>query len=607
MLAFASARHLLSPHRRALLVAAAAVGGLLVPAGSASASSKVPSHNLTSNPSFRHHTRDWSGFRASVKRVRTRKAPDGRYVAKVTADKRVSDYTIDGTPPAVGSNGHAPTKNGARYRASAFVRASRASAGRRVGLVVRETDASGRLIGDHEHTVRLSRRHFKKVRVHYTAQASGDHLDVYVRRASHVSRHDSFSVDAISLVRTSKPGGGNHPPNDPPPSDPPPTDPNAPSPVTTSQIANTTPDEQALFDERGSNYQTIIVRDSTHAQIATLRAANPGARILVYKNLSFINVQPKGCPWTPFQGSGVPWCNADSHESWFLHDANGNRIESDFKGSYAANIANPGYQQAWIDAVAGRLADINADGSNQRYDGVFIDDSNLYPGHGMDGRIAELNDSAYGKATQQFIDRIGDELGHKGFMTVPNLALDLYDSTQRSEAMTIASHVTTINRESFIRWGRGSLFTSPPSNGTANWRDQVKFEQDVEATGASFSAIAYGSENDVQAQRYARASFLLGWNGQVGSSIIYRPTMDSSSDTYTPNWTTNVGTPTGSMTAVGQGFRRDFTAGTVVINPAPSGSQSFDLGGSYELPDGSCTSSVTLGAVKALALPACPS
>ncbi len=378
-----------------------------------------------------------------------------------------------------------------------------------------------------------------------------------------------------------------------------------PAPVTTSQLANTAPAERALFAERDSSYQDIIVRDTTHAHIAALRAANPGARILVYKNLSFTGRESDGCPSAPFQGGGVSWCEADGHESWFLHDSAGNRIESDFPGLYAANIANPAYRRAWIDAVEARLNDIDNDGSDQRYDGVFIDDANLYPGHGMDGRMAELTDSAYSRAEQQFIDQVGDELGSKGFLTTANLGMNLFDPDQRSQAVEIAGHVSAVNRESFVRFGSGPLFTSPPSGELPDWSDQVTLEQEIQDAGAGFSAIVYGSANDIRAQRYARATFLLGWDGSAGSSLIFRPPPDPSGTSFLPGWTTDVGVPEGPMTAVGQGFRRYFTDGIVVVNPAAQGSQEFDLGASYRLPGGGCADSVALGPTRALVLSVC--
>ncbi len=114
--------------------------------------------------------------------------------------------------------------------------------------------------------------------------------------------------------------------------------------------------------------------------------------------------------------------------------------------------------------------------------------------------------------------------------------------------------------------------------------------------------MTYGSWSDVQTQRYARATFLMAWDGKEGSAFNYRTTNGSD---WGNDWTTDVGTPTSGRTKVGQGWKRTFSNGVAVINTGSAGNQTFSLGGSYEQPDGSCTSSVTLGAKKALVMPAC--
>ena len=71
------------------------------------------------------------------------------------------------------------------------------------------------------------------------------------------------------------------------------------------------------------------------------------------------------------------------------------------------NVGNPGYQQAWADDVLARLTDAYDDGSGARYDGVFMDDTNLFPGHGVDGQVAEMSDDDYSQATQSFMAAVG--------------------------------------------------------------------------------------------------------------------------------------------------------------------------------------------------------
>ena len=43
-----------------------------------------------------------------------------------------------------------------------------------------------------------------------------------------------------------------------------------------------------------------------------------------------------------------------------------------------------------------------------------MDDTNLYPGHGMDGRIKELTDGQYRQATQDFVHNVSAQIRATG-------------------------------------------------------------------------------------------------------------------------------------------------------------------------------------------------
>jgi hypothetical protein len=343
--------------------------------------------------------------------------------------------------------------------------------------------------------------------------------------------------------------------------------------------------------------------------VQRLRDLHPEAKILVHKNVSFVAREKPGCSWAPYQAGGVGWCEADSHESWFLHGGDGQRLTaSDYAQNYAMNIGNTAYQQAWLDDVLARLRDVNDDGKGVRYDGVFMDDTNLTPGHGLNGRMQELTDAQYREATVNFIHAVAPQIRQAGFIAMPNVALDPTSPSQRDAAIGIAHDVTAIDREGFVRWydsstATGPLFTDPVGDGGRDWLVELKLMEDVQAAGAGYNAIVYGSPSDIEPQRYARATFLLGWDGRSPSAVDFRT--DGSAPTYLPDWTTDVGTPTGARFAVGVGWRRNFTGGTVVLNASPTAAQAFPLGGKYQTPGGGCTASVSLAPAHALVLPSC--
>jgi hypothetical protein len=69
------------------------------------------------------------------------------------------------------------------------------------------------------------------------------------------------------------------------------------------------------------------------------------------------------------------------------------------------------------------------------------------------------------------------------------------------------------------------------------------------------------------------------------------------------DWGENLGLPTDpARVAVGVGWMRHYSAGVAIVNPTPSSSQAFSLGGTYKTPDGASVSSVTLSPVSGMIL-----
>jgi hypothetical protein len=454
-------------------------------------------------------------------------------------------------------------------------------------------------------SVKLTKR-FRRVSVAYVARQNGGQIDVYIARPEGtVVNREGFFADAITLTESGSGPAPEHGPNGVGIDNyVPPAPANPSGGVTTAQVALVTSQESPLLTEGGAKYRYIMVRDNMHDKVGQLRAAHPEAQIILYKNVAFTLNEP-GCPYEPFQGGGVSHCDANGHEDWYLHDKqNGQRLTStSYSQQLAMNIANAGYRQKWLDSVLARLRDADNNGTNVRYDGVWLDDANFYPGHGMDGRMAELTDGQYREAMVSFLEYVGQRIEQAGFRTVANVGMDPWEPAQREATMRVADDLSVVNREGFVRWGEnGTLFTDP--DGTApHWQDEVELAEDLQAAGAGFHAITYGSAGDVRTQRFGRATFLLVWNGNDGSAYNYRTIGAGAS--YLPGWTTDVGVPRTARYAVGQGWRRDFSNGTVVINARASGAQAFQLGGSFRKPDGSCVNSVTLGATDALVMPSC--
>src|SRR5262249_51980723 len=75
-------------------------------------------------------------------------------------------------------------------------------------------------------------------------------------------------------------------------------------------------------------------------------------------------------------------------------------------------------------------------------------------------------------------------------------------------------------------------------------------------------------------------------------------------------WTTDVGQPLEAKQGVGSGWIRHYSGGVAVVNPSPTATQSFPLGGSYVTAAGATVTSIThapsSGAVLAALPPVTP-
>ncbi len=330
--------------------------------------------------------------------------------------------------------------------------------------------------------------------------------------------------------------------------------------------------------------------------MAELREAHPESQILLYKDLSFTIADPS-CEFDPFQGGGVSDCRARKNESWYLHGADGSRLASaDFPDLSAMNVASDGYRQAWLESVVARLGDALDDGSGERYDGVWMDDTNLYPGHGLDGRIAELSDDEYRHATTEFVEEASLQLQEEGFAAVLNLGMRSADEAQRESAIKLAHSATMINREQFVRLGEGPLLFTAGGGDAPFWDDELALMEGIQEGGADHHAIVYGTAGDVEAQLYARGTFLLGWDGHGGSALNYRTT-----DTVEPAsvWTESVGLPIADRAPAGVGWMRKFEDGFVLVNPSPDEVQSFEFNRPHGGTNAPCAARIELAPASA--------
>lgn len=334
-----------------------------------------------------------------------------------------------------------------------------------------------------------------------------------------------------------------------------------------------------------SRFDVVIMNAWEAGRIGDLRRRNPDIVILVYKDMSSTRsyAAAAGVDDTLLP-TGVGWADADRRRpEWFLTDDQGRRTEwKGYSGHWWMDVGNPDYAEAWTANVA---AETTAAG----WDGVMVDNVMATPRSYLEeGRTLARypDDASYTAATDRFLAVAATRLRAAGLAVVPNLGGRFPDDATYQRWVRLSSGAL---REHYGRWGsdgRGEVLTGDA------WAHQLQLQETAQAADGMFVAVSYARPDDAGFQRYARASFLLAWDGGPSSLVLTPPTPGR--EPRTPDGTADVGVPTAPRTAVESAWLRPYSRGVVVVNPSPTAAATVPLGGTYAHPDHGKVARVTL-------------
>ena len=340
-----------------------------------------------------------------------------------------------------------------------------------------------------------------------------------------------------------------------------------------------------------SRYDYVVLHSWEAWRVPALKAANPRLKLLVHKNASMtVSYAVRGGRDYQSPG-GVGYVAASkSAPEWFLLDSSHRRIESDaYQDLWLMDVGNPDYQRAWLRNVAAEVA-------LGGWDGVALDDVNTSPAYHAGKRTiaAYPTDEAYAAAMRSFLARVGPALRARGKLVLPNIAT-AWPSGPRYWRDWIRFTSGGI-LEYWSKWGSGASehFTGE------DWAYRQQFLDLTQRAGKIFIGITYAPKSDVRSMAFARASFLLDWNGGP-SALVFQPTGPEAQDPYAATWTASIGKPRGPKVAVGGAWRREYTGGVVVVNPTEEPA-AVPLGGSFVRRGGTAVSSVKLAPATGLVL-----
>jgi hypothetical protein len=338
---------------------------------------------------------------------------------------------------------------------------------------------------------------------------------------------------------------------------------------------------QAAAD--AARYRVISLNANAASYLPTIRAKNPSAVVLVYKNIAFANVNDPG------MSRGVSWAQAQAHPEWFLLDSSGNRIESkSYPGNWLMDITSPTYQQAWIQNVTAELA-------RNPWDGVHFDDVNWKTDFTGSIPARFPTNADWRAATKAFLAAVTPATRANGKLAILNIgsghdAPGIWDDWLQ--------YADGAEEEHFASWSGTVGGAYIGDYGPKGWISQINEIKTAVTTGKLALVRVGGAEGDAEAIRYAVASFHLVDDGR--QSIA--PPRFASPPTY-PELSWDLGTPNGAYRSIATNvYRRDFSAGTVIVNASETNSNTVDLGGTYLDSSGRQVTSITLGSTRGAVL-----
>jgi hypothetical protein len=319
----------------------------------------------------------------------------------------------------------------------------------------------------------------------------------------------------------------------------------------------------ADFSRTADRSQVVVLQQWESDKVRALKAANPGVKVLMYRNLSGMSRADR---WG-HTGTGVTTQDAEGHPEWYLRNTSGNRFTfKDYTYVWAADIGLRSFQERWLANTTARLKEAD-------WDGVLVDDTNPTIMYHYDvGAVAKYpSDAAYSAATGSALAYIGPRLRAQGALVVPNFG------TWRLYTDTVGGWLKYVSggmEEHFTKWG------SSPSEGHitgAEWDNQLKLLKQTQAIGKLFLGVSHSSLGDAAAARYGWATTLLAADG----SATFGLHDDYTHETWFPEYRYDLGAPAGRESAGADGVhRRVFKRGLVLVNPT-KGSVRVRFGGRY--------------------------
>jgi hypothetical protein len=307
------------------------------------------------------------------------------------------------------------------------------------------------------------------------------------------------------------------------------------------------------------NFSTFIMtkgNESARDQLLAMGAQHP---VLEYLRFEAI-MDPGSCTATPWNNNVAykvgDFCDISAnHPDWFLLTTSGQRI-THMTGTTKFVLMDPG-NSGWRAFFLNRVKQIFA--ADKVWDGVFLDNVEITNSfHVKAGEVlaAYPDNASFQAAVQGFLQYLRTNYFQ------PNgklLSANLISRTNDAEFTKYLTYLDSAMHEGWAiddpnRW-----------RSAATWETHMALAEQTQAMGKSIILVSHGTQNDLELQQFAFASYLLIANGKA--SFRYASSSMYNQAWLYDNYKIKLGAPLGKRYQSGTAWKRDFSNGSVTVDP----------------------------------------
>ncbi len=307
------------------------------------------------------------------------------------------------------------------------------------------------------------------------------------------------------------------------------------------------------------NFSTYIMTKGNEATRNQLISAGASAPMLEYLRFEAI-MDPGSCTATPWQNNVAykvgDFCDiSTNHPDWFLLNTSGQRISS-LTGAYSFYLMDPG-NAGWRAFFVDRVSQVMA--ADPVWAGVFLDNVEVTNQFHIDDNnpMQKYPDNAsFQAAVQGFLQYMHDSYFQ------PNGKLLYANIVARTDDTLFTSYMTYLDGGMHEGWAIDDPDRWRP---VSTWETHLNLVEQAQALGKKLILVSHGTQADIELQNFAFASYLLVSDGNTafryGSGAAYNQAW------LYDNYKLQIGSPLGARYKVGSAWKRDFSNGSVSVDP----------------------------------------